>query len=328
MLHITSIQELATNGITDAVIAAGTFDGLHIGHQAVLTELVKMAERYHAVPVALTFSPHPRAVLDPGHAPELLISEDQRIEAFASFGCKAAVVIPFTRELAQLTPEAFLDTVFACPSVRIHALCVGSDWHFGAKAAGDGALLANRAARDGFAFCPVKEILWNGKPISSTVIRGLIQDGNVLQANELLGRFPAVGGPIVHGNRVASTELRCATANVQVTDGMMPKDGVYAAWAQRSGEPEHVYRAVVNIGFAPTFQVGERRVEAHLLDCTASSFYDETLTLEFVDRLRDERRFPDVPSLMAQIGNDIEQTKHILKERKDTKWTTINNFSL
>ena len=241
---------LADCGIRDVVFAIGTFDGLHRGHVAVVRAMLEESRRLNAVPAVLTFHPHPRAVLTPDNPPPLLMSRERKLSILASLGVRAVVSLPFTREFASLSPDDFLSRCLLSGPVRVRGVCVGSLWRFGAKGAGDIAFLERRANELGFACRAVPEIRDEHGIVSSTKIREALAAGDVAFAAHCLGRRPAVSGVVVSGYGVAGNTLHCATANLDVRCGMLPSNGVYAAFAVVG---EERFPAVVNIGVAPTF---------------------------------------------------------------------------
>ncbi len=311
-----SLRDLRPYGILSAAVAIGVFDGLHTGHQAVIRKLCEESKRLNTTPVLVTFAPHPKSVLDSGNEPPMLISYEERTRLAEELGCKAVITLPFTRKLAELSPDDFLNHVLFGQGVEIKAVCVGTEWRFGRGASGGAELLTERSSHGGFEFYPVPEVILNGNKVSSSMIRKAISEGDIELAKKALGRRPFITGEVVHGNRIATEQLHCATANVQASSGAVPGDGVYAAFAITEAMPGRRIPAVVNIGMAPTFQVGERRIEAHLMQAEAIDLYGETLTLEFSARLRSERTFATAELLMEQIRTDSKQAQEILSNEQ------------
>jgi len=310
---------LAEHGVRDVVFAVGTFDGLHRGHLAVIRAMLDESRRLNATPAVLTFRPHPRAVLTPGNPPPLLMSRERKLGILASLGVKAVVSLPFTREFAALSPEDFLTRCLISGSVRVRGVCAGSLWRFGARGAGDAAFLEKRANELGFVFRAVPEVRDENGIVSSTKIREALAAGDVEFAAHCLGRRPAVSGVVVGGYGVAGNTLHCATANLDVRCGMLPANGVYAAFAVVGDER---YPAVVNIGVAPTFDSygngGVVRVEAHLLVDGAPDLYGREMALGFAARIRDERKFGSPEELAARIQEDIRLACAALAEQPGT----------
>ena len=308
--------DLAGHGIRDVVFAIGTFDGLHRGHLAVVRAMLEESRRLDAVPAVLTFHPHPRAVLTPDNPPPLLMSRERKLSILASLGVRAVVSLPFTKEFAALSPEDFLSHCLVSGPVRVRGICAGSMWRFGARCAGDVAFLKKRADELGFVCRAVPEIRDGQGIVSSTRIREALAAGDVEFAAHCLGRRPAVSGVVVSGYGVAGNTLHCATANLDVRCGMLPANGVYAAFAVVENER---FPAVVNIGVAPTFDSygngGQVRVEAHLLVDGAPDLYGKEMALGFAARIRGERKFASPEELAARIRKDILATRDVLNEQ-------------
>ena len=308
-------EQLADHGVRDVVFAIGTFDGLHRGHVAVIRSMLDLSRELNALPAVLTFRPHPRAVLSPDNPPPLLVSPERKLAILASLGVKAVVTLPFTLEFASLSPEDFLSRCLLAGTVRVRAVCAGSRWRFGAKCVGDAAFLESRARELGFVFRAVPEICDDHGVVSSTRIREALSRGDVEFAAASLGRRPAITGVVVGGYGVAGTELHCPTANLDVRGGMIPANGVYAAWAVVGGKH---FPAVVNIGVAPTFDSygkSEVRVEAHLLVDGAPDLYGAEMALGFAARIRGEVKFPSPAALAEQILDDVRAARALLNEQ-------------
>ena len=309
-------SELAEYGVRDVVFAIGTFDGLHLGHLAVIRAMLEESRRLNAVPAVLTFQPHPRSVLTPENPPPLLMSRERKLGILASLGVRAVVFLPFTREFAALSPDDFLTRCLLSGRVRVRGVCAGSQWRFGARCAGDSAFLKKRAAELGFACRSVPEVRDERGVVSSTKIREALASGDVAYAARCLGRRPAVSGVVVNGYGVAGSVLHCATANLDVRCGMLPANGVYAAFAVVCDER---FPAVVNIGVAPTFDSygngGRVRVEAHLLMDEAPDLYGREMALGFAARIRGEMKFGSPEELAARIPEDIRLARAVLEEQ-------------
>ncbi len=314
-----SPAELAEHGIRDVVFAIGTFDGLHRGHVAVVRAMLEESRRLNAAPAILTFHPHPRAVLMPGNPPPLLMSRERKLSILASLGVRAVVSLPFTKEFASLSPENFLSRCLLSGPVRVRGVCIGSLWRFGARGAGDVAFLKKHADKLGFVCRAVPEIRDEHGIVSSTKIREALAAGDVAFAAHCLGRRPAVSGVVVSGYGVAHKALHCATANLDVRCGMLPANGVYAAFAVVGNER---FPAVVNIGVAPTFDSygngGLVRVEAHLLTDGAPDLYGREMALGFAARIRGEQKFGSPEELAARIPKDIRLALAALNEQTES----------
>jgi riboflavin kinase / FMN adenylyltransferase len=291
-----------------AVIAMGTFDGVHVGHQQVLFRASALAAEVKGAVAALTFDPHPAKVLAPDLAPALITTVQRRIALLGEAGAGHVIVLPFSPELAAVTAEDFV-TGLLVDRLRVGGVVVGYDFTFGRGGRGSSTLLREMAATCGFAVSVVEPYHHEGILVSSTKIREFVLSGRVYGAATLLGRPFELSGPVVRGAG-RGRQLGFPTANVAVREELLPAKGVYAARARLDhGE---VVEAAVSIGTNPTFTEGnELVVEAFLLDFDAD-LYDRTLVLELVRRLRPERRFTDAEALIQQMTHDVRQTREIL----------------
>jgi len=291
------------------ILAAGFFDGVHLGHRRVLARALTRARRCGGQVWALTFDQHPLAILAPPQRPPLLSSPAVRLEQMASTGVDGCLVLPFTRTLAALSPEAFV--AMLCGRTRhVAAIYCGSNWHFGARAAGDAAKLARLGRCHGFRVTVVPAATYRGQPISSTRIRKAIQQGRLGDATAMLGRPYAIREMVVHGRAVGRT-LGLATANIQPTAEILPPMGVYAVRARTGAR---WVDGVASLGFRPTFadaRPPRPLLEVHLLDF-AGDLYGATLDVAFVKRLRAERRYASPAALMTQVRRDIAGARRVL----------------
>ncbi|HKS68825.1 MAG TPA: bifunctional riboflavin kinase/FAD synthetase [Ktedonobacterales bacterium] len=293
-----------------AVLTIGFFDGVHLGHQRLIERAGVLAAERGVAAVAVTFWPHPSAILRPDAAPPLLTTLAEKLRLLGELGRLAAtVVLPFDEALSRQSPEVFLDTIAAfCRPV---ALVEGPDFAMGHKRAGDLAFLRAAGERRGFAVETHEERV-DGERVSSTRIRTLLRAGEAEAATRLLGRPYSLVGEVVEGDRRGRL-LGFPTANLRLdARTLLPANGVYAVRVRLPGEARAAHPAVCNIGVRPTFG-GEPRliVEVHLLDA-AMDLYGLTLAVEVVARLRDERRFAGVDELKAQIGADAERARALL----------------
>ena len=316
IIAVSSISELTDYNMTDICTAVGVFDGVHLGHRALLTALVENARRLSATPVAVTFSPHPREVLFPSAAPRLLLPPERRIKLLHEYGAKAVVTLNFTKELSTTPPREFVKNFLMAQNVKLRGICVGSDWRFGAGANGDAQYMKKLAAEFNFDFIPVPELVHDGETVSSSLVRANLSEGYIRRANQLLGRNYTLCGKIAHGMHIASSKLDCPTANLEIQYGIIPPIGVYASIASVKGRR---FRAITNIGTSPTFDSYGKpenvRIEVHLLD-GQYSLYGENLELELVRRIRSEIRFDSPETLKKQIQNDIAKAREFLEKEK------------
>ena len=288
-----------------SAVTIGVYDGVHLGHQQVLRAL----EAFGLPVVVVTFRQHPELVIDPEAAPPLLMSVERRIELLAEYGVAAVALVDFDEEFRQLAAEEFVRDVLV-DRLRARRVAVGSGFRFGYRQLGDVALLRDLGERQGFAVDDI-EILEEGVPVRSTVIRALVGEGHVDSAARLLGRPFRLVGTVVPGDRRGRT-IGFPTANLEVAEGLVvPGSGVYAV---RVTWDEKKYLGVVNVGNRPTFGGEHSVVEAHLLEFSGD-LYGAELTVDFEKRLRAEQKFPGIEDLVAAIHNDVAGTRRLLEAR-------------
>jgi riboflavin kinase / FMN adenylyltransferase len=282
-----------------SAVALGTFDGVHLGHRAILGTALARARAVSVEAVACTFDPHPMEVLQPDRAPLPIMPLEERLQLIGDLGVDAVVVLPFTRELAAIEPEAFVKDVLLS---RLHAreIVVGYNHRFGRGARGDARLLEELAGRLGFLAHVVPPMTVDGAAVSSTEIRAALQRGDVSAAARWLGRPYGIAGMVTSGAGRGRT-LGFPTANIAPDRTLLVARGVYRGQVMVEGAS---HTAVVNVGVRPTFGETALAVEAHLLDFTGD-LYGRTVRLDFLDRLRDEMRFGSVEDLKAQVARDI-----------------------
>ncbi len=291
------------------ILAAGFFDGVHVGHRAVLAGAVALARARHGQAWALTFDQHPLSILAPTRRPPLLTPLEVRLERLAEAGLDGCLMLPFTRELAACSPEAFVDLICVAPG-HIAAIRCGANWRFGHHASGDPALLADLGRSRGFTVEIVPAALHDASPISSTRIRCAIQEGRLPDAAAMLGRPYTIRETVVRGRGVGR-QLGMATANLHPSAEVLPPTGVYAVRTWLGDRPVD---GVANLGVRPTFAdapPADPVLEIHVLDF-AGDLYGATLDIAFVARLRDERPFPSPRELVEQIERDIVAARAIL----------------
>jgi riboflavin kinase / FMN adenylyltransferase len=291
-------------------VALGNFDGVHLGHQAVLRRAVEVGRERGARVVATTFDPHPRAVLGAGGSPGLLTTLGLRREALLSYGADEVRVITFDLDLSKKSPREFVRDVLVGKMVA-EAVVVGENFRFGHKAAGDVRdLAALMEEMGGMAYVVPVRGAAEHEGISSTRIRNLVSEGSVAQAGDLLGRPYVLRGEVVEGDR-RGRSIGFPTANVRPDlVALVPARGVYAGFVRVR---EETFAACTNVGVAPTFDRAESRVEAHLLDFHGD-LYGREVDVEFAHRIRDERRFSGVEELKEQIHRDVEHARHLTRK--------------
>jgi len=293
-----------------SAVTIGNFDGVHRGHQVLLRRVVEVAADAGVRAVAITFDPHPAAVLRPGSEPPILQTLDDRVAALKDAGVGLVVVLPFTLELSRLTPLEFVDRVLV-ERLRTTSVIVGANFRFGHRAAGDVGALTEAGEARGFTTEAVAVRDLDGIPLSSSAIRSRLADGDVVWVTRALGRPHRVTGEVVAGDGRGRT-IGVPTANVVVDTALvLPADGVYAGHATVDGV---AHPTVTNLGFRPTFEGTSRTVETHLLDFD-EDLYGRQVTVSFVERLRGERRFDGIDELVAQIRGDIDAARAALDVR-------------
>ncbi len=297
------------------VVTIGNFDGVHLGHQHVVRRAREVADEL-GVPdvVAVTFDPHPIAVLRPEHAPPTLTSVETRVRLLDQAGVDDVLVIPFTRELATWSPERFVEEIIV-DSLHAKAVVVGANFRFGHKAAGDVATLERSGEEHDFVTVGIA--LDGGPQVwSSTYVRNCLAAGDVEGAAEALGRPFTVRGEVVRGDQ-RGRELGYPTANVP-TSGMAaaPEDGVYAGWLRRlDGHDAETLPAAISVGTNPTFEGDrERRVESFVLDRDDLELYGVPVEVSFVTRLRGMRKFDSVEELVATMADDVRRAREALAD--------------
>ncbi|MFN8109512.1 MAG: bifunctional riboflavin kinase/FAD synthetase [Thermoleophilia bacterium] len=299
-------------GFSRRVVAIGTFDGVHIGHQAVIGAAVREAAGRGLSSMAITFEPHPISVLRPELRPTLITPLARKAELIESLGVDELLVLPFTRAFARIRADRFVDMIASAP-VAAEVVVVGANFRFGHGGEGtaDG-LRAHGRSRGVEVLAPPLVASPDGKPISSTRIRRLIAEGRIDEVSPLLGRPHRLSGEVVPGDQ-RGRALGLPTANLEPPPELaVPGRGVYAA---RALVGDRAIAAAVNVGFAPTFRDdGERaplRVEAFLIDYAGPDLYGRTIGLDFLSRLRDERRFATPQALVEQIHEDVARTRAV-----------------
>jgi riboflavin kinase / FMN adenylyltransferase len=289
-----------------ATLAVGSFDGVHLGHRAVLDTLLATARERDLTPAWITFDPHPRCVLDPVHCPQQITTLDERLSLVAPLGIQHAIVLGFTQALAALGADEFMERLLA--SMDLRALVVGYDFALGRGRTGDVAWLREHGARHGYEVLEVPPFRLEGDEVHSSDVRRLLTLGEVEAAARLLGRDFALAGLVEPGDRIGR-EIGFPTVNLAVPPGkLVPGHAIYAGWADG---PAGQHEAAISVGYRPTFDKTDLRVEAYLLDFQGD-LYQQRLELRFVARLRDQVKFPDAAALSAQIARDVAETREVL----------------
>ena len=317
MRLVTDLDSTTLAGPTFLTI--GNFDGVHRGHQALFAKLRALAAAHQpaAQSALLTFDPHPLTILRPDRELKLLTTPLERIGLAAESGIDIGIIQPFSKELAALTPAQFLQILK--DRLGLAGLVVGPDFALGHERSGNLETLAALGQSIGYELHIVEPVDWQEHPVRSSIIRSLIETGEIEEAGELLGRNYHLTGTVVEGDKRGRT-IGFPTANLQVpAHKLLPANGVYAALAHlESLEGKPVFASATNIGMRPTVNGLNLRVEPYLIDFPtpgiSDNLYGQTIRLEFVARLRGEQRFPSLDALIQQIGQDAERAKALLSK--------------
>lgn len=287
--------------------AIGVFDGVHLGHQSVIGQAARDAQQFSAAPVVVTFDRHPNAVVAPQNVPPLIYPLSKKLAVIASLGAEATCVIHFDKAFSQITGEDFIRSL-AAGAGPVRSICVGREFQFGCKRSGNVALLESLGGELGFKVHALPDVSLEGQPVSSTRIREAIRAGQLDLAARMLGRPYSLCAAVAAGGKLGR-KLGFPTANLDVAGIAIPPSGVYAADASVHHK---TYRAAVNIGARPTVHSVDpvTVVEAHLLDFD-DDIYGEEIELTFLNRLRDEVKFPSLDALRRQIARDIEAARNL-----------------
>jgi riboflavin kinase/FMN adenylyltransferase len=309
MTPANSIQQLADMGLERVSLACGNFDGVHLGHQAIFARAVQRAQESDATPIVLTFDPHPRAFFRPDDPPSLILTMAHRLALLPRYGINHAVVLEFTRELAQLAPQAFIEALIDGP-VEVTAVCVGKRWRFGHRAAGDTELLSRLGEQRNFVVDAVPEICDDQGPVSSTRIRDCLRNADLPGVQALLGRPYSVRGEVVRGRGYAGKNFGIPTANVACNGELVPPLGVYKAVATIDNGPARP--AVCYLGESPTLlEDGEiASVEVHFYDLE-ENLYDRTVEVSFLEFVRPDQKFDDFDTLKTHVLGDVAQVREL-----------------
>lgn len=312
-MQIIEHSQLMPRQFARSVITIGNFDGVHLGHRALLRRVVGRARELEAVSVVYTFHPHPLKILNPAFCPPLLTSFEDRVSLVAAEGVDALVWVRFDRAYAEQEPEDFVRGTLG-ERLGAQELWVGPDFAFGRGRRGSLELLRRMAPDIGFTVSAVQSFALEGEVVSSTRIRQAVAEADFETARRLLGRSFSVRGPVIHGASRGAT-LGFPTANVAPREECLPPPGVYAAWARTMGGE---YPAAVNLGSNPTFGGTESSLEAFLLDFRGD-LYGADLEIAFVAAVRGEITFRSPAALVAQIERDVSVVRSILGAQEATR---------
>jgi riboflavin kinase/FMN adenylyltransferase len=282
-------------------VAIGFFDGVHLGHQQIIRQTVQDARQHEGVALVVTFDRHPKSVVAPDRAPRLIYSVRQKLRVIESLGVDSLLMFHFDEAFSRVSGEDFVRSL-ARDLGRVRSICVGANFVFGYRRGGSVDLLKRLGAELHFEVRGIAAVSLDDQAVSSTRIREMIQTGNLDAASQMLGRAYSIAGVVARGDGLGR-QLGFPTANLDASDLILPPNGVYVVHARAD---DRNWRAVLNIGRRPTLQSPrpELRVEAHLIDF-AGDLYGEEIEVTFVEKLRDERKFPSLQELRAQIARDI-----------------------
>jgi len=286
-------------------LAIGVFDGVHRGHQAVISTSADHAGAANGTPVVVTFDPHPEKVLRPEAAPHLLSATQHKIALIRALGVEHLLVITFDKPFAATEPEDFVQKLVA-HSKPLREICVGHEWSFGKNRRGNLDLLKRLGANSNFDVVGIPPVKINGAVVSSTAIRQAIEKGDLTKAAEMLGREYTILGTVTRGDSLGK-KIGFPTANLSAHSEQFPPNGVYVAEARIDGD---LHRGVINLGIRPTVSAGksERVLEIHLFDFNRD-IYDRDVEVRFLKFLRPEKKFENLDALVQQIRRDVEQAR-------------------
>jgi len=288
-------------------LAIGVFDGVHLGHQAVISTSAQHARAANGTPVVVTFDPHPEKVLRPKTAPHLLTATPHKIALIRDLGMAHLLIITFDKQFAATEPEEFVHELVE-HSKSLREICVGHEWSFGKNRRGNLKLLNQFGARFDFGVVGIPPVTVNGELVSSTTIRKAVETGDLAKAAQMLGREYTVLGTVVSGDN-RGKKIGFPTANLSAHNEQFPPNGVYFAEAKLEGV---IYPGVVNLGYRPTVDTrkSERILEIHLFDFD-HDIYGKDLEVRFIRYLRPEKKFESVDALVRQIGLDVKQARKL-----------------
>ncbi len=308
-MHVVRDPLRASNLPRGGIVTIGNFDGVHRGHRKILETVVARAREVGRASVAITFEPHPLAVLRPDHAPRRIQTLRQKEEAIEALGIETLLIIPFTRDFSLTEPEDFVRE-FLVARLGASEIYLGQHFAFGRGKRGDLALLKRMGPECGFLASGTEEVIYKNEPISSTRIRNALERGEVAEANAMLGREYELDGIVSKGEKVGH-RIGYPTINLAPDTDFHPADGVYVTRIEIRSLRRR-FGGVTNIGTRPTlYEDMKATIETYVFDFSAN-VYGEMVRLFFLERLREERKFPSVEALSEQIGRDIEAARAFL----------------
>jgi riboflavin kinase/FMN adenylyltransferase len=302
--------EALNKSYPNTVLTIGNFDGVHLGHQEIILEVLKRAEEIKGTSMAVTFEPHPMKVLAPEREIRILTTLEEKAKLIEEMGINVLLCINFNKEFANLLPDDFIEDVLV-KKINAKEIIVGTNYAFGKSKKGTVELLRRRGKKYGFRVKAVRNVRIDGNIVSSSSIRSLLLKGAVYETSTFLGRAYSIEGSVIKGKGRGKSLLNIPTANITTPLEIAPKEGVYAV---RVGFNNSIYEGVANIGKNPTFGNTEVSYEVHLFNFSGN-LLGQDIRIYFIDRLRGERLFPDFLSLEKHIRNDIEHAMEILSTK-------------
>lgn len=302
--------EALNKSYPNTVLTIGNFDGVHLGHQKIILEVLKRSEEIKGTSMAVTFEPHPMKVLAPEREIRILTTLEEKAKLIEEMGVNVLLCINFNKEFANLLPDDFIEDVLV-KKINAKEIIVGTNYAFGKNKKGTVELLKRRGKKYGFRVKAVSNVRVYGNIVSSSSIRSLLLKGAVYDTSTFLGRAYSIEGSVIKGKGRGKNLLNIPTANITTPVEIAPKEGVYAV---RVGFNNSIYEGVANIGKNPTFGNIDVSYEVHLFNFSGD-LLGEDIRIFFIDRLRGEQLFPDILSLEKQIRNDIERAREILSTK-------------
>jgi riboflavin kinase/FMN adenylyltransferase len=310
-MQIIKDLESLEKPLHNPVLTIGNFDGVHKGHLKLFHKAISRAKAIKGTSAVMTFDPHPAKVMKPGNGPPLITPIGQKLRLIQEAGIEVILCLPFSRKFASREAQDFVKGVLI-DKIGIKELVVGYDYTFGHNRQGDINLLQEMGEELDFRVHVVKPVYIENTLVSSTSIRRYVQEGNMPKAEMLLGRYYQISGTVIKGQNRGGRLLGFPTANLRVDDELIPKGGVYAVTVFLNGE---IYKGVSNLGYNPTFGENALSVETHLLGFSGD-LVGRIIKINFLQRLRDEKKFAGVEELIAQIKRDIKKAKAVFKLRE------------
>ena len=306
-MHV--FRGIPTQAEAPVALTIGNFDGVHLGHQAMLARLKEAASRLELASCVMTFEPHPREFFAPDQAPTRLTSLREKLELLAAAGVERVQVCHFNFDFAKIGAEDFISRILQ-QGLAARWILVGDDFRFGARRAGDFTMLQAASAQHGFEVAEMPSFTVGDLRVSSTAVREALMAGNLDLARQLLGRFYSISGRVVGGDKLGK-KIGFPTANIQLQHNRPPLSGIFVV--EVHGATEAVLRGVASLGVRPTVHTnGKPVLEVHLFDFN-QEIYGRHLRVDFLHKLRDEEKYPDLETLAQQIGRDVENAKNYFK---------------